>query len=212
MAIDIIPALLVRSKRDLEEGLERVRGAVQWVQVDLVGRNYLEGEESFPYWEEFDFEADLMVPEQARAAQAMVELGAARVVVHAAGAQSREALEALQAYRAGDFAIGVGIALRSSDAPDALREFEGLYDYAQVMGIAREGQQGQPADPRAVELVRALREAYPNLPIQVDGGVNAESIPALVEAGASRLVAGSAVFAGDNPAAAAKELARIANI
>ena len=211
MAIDIIPALLVRSKRDLEEGLERVRGAASWVQVDLVGRNYLEGEESFPYWEEFDFEADLMVPEQASAAEAMVRLGAARVVVHAAGAQAREALEALQAYRAGDFAVGVGIALRSSDAPDALREFEGLYDYAQVMGIEHEGQQGQPADPRAIGLVRALREAYPDLPVQVDGGVNAAHIPALVEAGATRLVAGSAVFGVDNPAAALRELVTLAN-
>jgi ribulose-phosphate 3-epimerase len=78
------------------------------------------------------------------------------------------------------------------------------------MGIEHEGQQGQPADPRAVELVRALREAHPDLPIQVDGGVNAEHIPALVEAGASRLVAGSAVFGVDNPAAALKELGTIA--
>lgn len=211
MAIDIIPALLVRSIKDLEAGLERVRGASSWVQVDLVGRNYLEGQESFPYWEEFNFEADLMVPDQARAAQDMVQLGAARVIVHAAGGEAHEALKALQMYRAGDFAVEVGIALRSLDTPEALQEFEDLYDYVQVMGIAHEGQQGQPADPRALELVRALREANPNLPIQVDGGVNAERIPALVTAGASRLVAGSAVFGGDNPAAALKELATISN-
>ena len=186
--VEVIPALLVRSKKDLEAGLERVRDAASWVQVDFVGRNYLEGEESFPFWEEFNFEADLMVPEQARAAQDMVELGAARIVVHAAGGEAREALDALQAYRAGDFAVEAGIALRSSDAPGALGEFEGLYDYVQVMGIEHEGSQGQPADPRALELVRALRQAYPNLPIQVDGGVNAERIHALVKAGASRLL------------------------
>jgi ribulose-phosphate 3-epimerase len=140
----------------------------------------------------------------------MVGLGAARIIVHAAGGEAHEALKALQAYRAGDFAVEAGIALRSSDTPEALEGFEGLYDYVQVMGIEHEGQQGQPADPRAVELVRALREAHPDLPIQVDGGVNAEHIPALVEAGASRLVAGSAVFGVDNPAAALKELGTIA--
>ena len=211
MTVEILPALLVRSKRDLQEGLERVRGAAAWVQVDLVGRNYMENEESFPYWEEFSFEADLMVEEQARAALAMIELGAARVVVHAAYPQAREALDALQAYRTGDFAVEAGIALRSSDAPDALKEFEGLYDYVQVMGIAHEGRQGQPADPRAEELVRALREAHPNLPLQVDGAVSAQRIPALVAAGATRLVAGSAVFGVDNPAAALRELVTIAN-
>lgn len=211
MAIDIIPALLVRSKRDLEAGLERVRGSASWVQVDLVARNYLEGEENFPYWEDFNFEADLMVPEQASAAEAMVQLGAARIVVHAAGGEALEAMRALQIYRTGDFAVEAGIALRSADSPEALKEFEGLYDYVQVMGIAREGQQGQPADPRALDLVRALREAYPSLPIQVDGGVNVGHVRALALAGASRLVAGSAVFGGDNPAAALKELDTIAN-
>jgi pentose-5-phosphate-3-epimerase len=198
MAIDIIPALLVGSKRYLEEGLERLRGVSAWVQVDLVGANYLEGEENFPLWEEFNFEVDLMLPNQLQVAEAMVQLGAARIVVHAAGGEAREAVNALQVYRTGDFAVEVGIALRSTDTPDVLKEFEGLYDYVQVMGIAVEGSQGQPPDERAVSLVRALREAYPSMLIQVDGAV-APRVRELVEAGASRLVVGSAIVNADNP-------------
>ncbi len=208
--VDIIPALLVRSKRDLADGLERLRGVSSWVQVDLVGTNYLEGEEHFPLWEEFNFEVDLMLANQAQVAQDMVALGAARVVVHVAGNQAREALEVLQAYRTGDFAVGVGVALRSTDTPEVLLEFAGLYDYVQVMGIAKEGQQGQPPDERALELVRALREANPGLLIQVDGAVAARA-KELVEAGASRLVVGSAIVTADNPKAQYKALYTRAN-
>jgi len=208
--VDIIPALLVRSKRDLEEGLERLRGVSNWVQIDFVGSNYLEGQEAFPLWEEFNFEVDLMLAGQAHEAQALVSLGAARVVVHLAGGEAKEALEMLQQYRAGDFAVEVGVALRSSDTPDALSEYEGLYDYVQVMGIAQEGSQGQPPDPQALELVRALRQAYPSMLIQVDGAV-APRIKELVEAGASRLVVGSAIVSAENPKAAHKELYNRAN-
>lgn len=210
MAIDIVPALLVRSKRDLEEGLERLRGVSSWVQVDMVARNYLEGEETFPHWEEFNFEVDLMLAGQAREALALVATGAARVVVHAAGGEAREALDALQMYRAGDFAVEVGLALRSGDAPETLAPFDGLYDYVQVMGIAHEGSQGQPADPQAVELVRALRQAYPSMLIQVDGAV-APRVRELVEAGASRLVVGSAIVNAQNPKASYKSLYTEAN-
>ncbi len=208
--VDIIPALLVRSKRDLEAGLERLRGVSSWVQIDFVNANYLEGQEAFPHWEEFNFEVDLMLAGQASEAQALVGLGAARVVVHAAGGEAREAISALQQYRAGDFAVEVGVALRSVDTPDVLSEFEGLYDYVQVMGIAVEGSQGQPPDPQAEELVRALRAASPSMLIQVDGAV-APRVKELVEAGASRLVVGGAIVNADNPKAVYKELYTVAN-
>ena len=208
--IEIFPALLVGTKRYLEEGLERLRGVSSWVQVDLVGTNYLEGEENFPLWEEFNFEVDLMVPNQLGVAEEMVALGAARIVVHAAGGEAREALNALQAYRSGDFAVEVGIALRSSDTPEVVKEYEGLYDYVQVMGIAQEGSQGQPPDERAVGLVRALREAYPSMLIQVDGAA-AVRAQELAQAGVSRLVVGSAIVTADNPKAAHKELYNRAN-
>ncbi len=211
MAIEIIPALLVRNKRELEAGLERLQGVSAWVQVDFVGDNYLENEEYFPFWEEFSFEADLMLAGQDKVAEAMVALGAARIVIHAAGAAAKEALEVLQQYRTGDFAIAVGIALRSQDTPEVLQKFEGLYDYVQVMGIAHEGRQGEPHDPRSLELIAALRAAYPELVIQVDGGVNLDTVVALAAAGATRLVAGSAILSTDDPKAAHKKLYTIVN-
>jgi pentose-5-phosphate-3-epimerase len=212
MAVDIVPAVLVRSRRELEDGLARLQGVAPWVQVDFVGVNYMGGEENFPRWEEFDFEADLMLPHPAGEVESLVALGAGRVVIHAQNPQAHEALELLQKYRAGDFKIEVGIALRSHDMPDVLNTFGGLYDYVQVMGIDREGAQGTPPDPhhKDIELIAALRAAHPGLCLQADGAV-APRVAELVRAGASRLVIGSAIVSADNPKTAYKSLYNEAN-
>ena len=49
-----------------------------------------------------------------------------------------------------------------------------------------------------MELVRNLRTTYPNLVITVDGGVNLETARDFLNAGANRLVVGSALFGNDD--------------
>ncbi|KAL9105703.1 MAG: hypothetical protein Q9187_008668 [Circinaria calcarea] len=48
--------------------------------------------------------------------------------------------------------------------------------------------------------VKALRERYPDLNIEVDGGLSEETIDQAAEAGANVIVAGSAVFGAKDPA------------
>lgn len=48
--------------------------------------------------------------------------------------------------------------------------------------------------------VKALRERYPDLNIEVDGGLGLGTIDQAAEAGANVIVAGSAVFGAENPA------------
>jgi ribulose-phosphate 3-epimerase len=61
--------------------------------------------------------------------------------------------------------------------------------------------------PEALGRIRRLRELLPDSKsIQVDGGVGLENVAALVEAGASLLVAGSSVYGADDPDAAYRRL------
>ena len=48
--------------------------------------------------------------------------------------------------------------------------------------------------------VKALREKYPELNIEVDGGLSEETIDQAADAGANVIVAGSAVFGAKDPA------------
>lgn len=54
--------------------------------------------------------------------------------------------------------------------------------------------------------IEAIREKCPELDIQVDGGINAETIRIAGAAGANVFVAGSAVFKSDDPAKTIKIL------
>lgn len=54
--------------------------------------------------------------------------------------------------------------------------------------------------------VKALRERYPELNIEVDGGLGEGTIDEAAEAGANVIVAGSAVFGAKDPAAVIKKL------
>jgi ribulose-phosphate 3-epimerase len=62
-----------------------------------------------------------------------------------------------------------------------------------------------------LDKIRRVREMLGDgIPIEVDGGVNAETAAECAEAGATWFVAGSAIFGSDDPAATFREIARAA--
>jgi ribulose-phosphate 3-epimerase len=229
--IEIIPAVLPKSLDDLREHLELLRGAVRVVQVDVVDGRLAPGktwpykdsasfekivtaEHGLPFWDELDFQFDLMIEDPLAQIDKYMRAGGTQLVLHAKSPGAAQTLQHIVDSRedvSGTYPVRIGVALGSTEQPEALEPFEAQFDFVQVMGIATIGRQGEPFDQHALYLVERLRSRYPELPIQVDGGVNAETIPRLVAAGASRLVAGSAIFGADDPVAAYKELYALAN-
>ena len=210
--VELIPAILPKTFRDVEEGLMRLQGLARVVQIDLTAPGILAGQELMPLWEEFDFEFDLMFEHPEREVLHLVDIGAARIIIHERNEGALDALQLVQDKRDGSLPLLVGIALRAHDTPDVLQPLAHLYDYVQVMGIDHEGRQGEPPDlhGKEIELIRALREQFPDLIIQVDGAV-APHIHELVQAGANRLVVGSALTRAENPKAVYKALYTEAN-
>lgn len=210
----IVPAILPRDLDDLIAHLEEVKGVARLVQIDVVDGKFaptrtwpyedresfeeiLSEEQGMPLWEDFDFEVDLMVEKAKDAALEWVRAGASRIIVHIESPDSEAALAALQEYRAGEMRVEVGVALSLATPLDGLVRLAPSADFIQVMGIAEIGKQGEPFDARALLRIEELRDRLPSYPISVDGGVELENAPALIEAGATRLVAGSAIFDGD---------------
>ena len=66
------------------------------------------------------------------------------------------------------------------------------------MGIDSVGFQGQIFDEKVIAKIKEVKKIYPELTIQIDGGVNLETAPLLKAAGADRLVIGSAIFESEN--------------
>jgi ribulose-phosphate 3-epimerase len=221
--------------KDLETHVLQIAGHAKRVQVDIVDGVYAHGtfmhkntwpyrdtgtfekivteERGLPHWDEVNYEFDLMINNPADKVIDYVHAGASHIIVHARSPGAVHAVQQLVDMReeGGAFSVQVGVALACDAQPDELEPFEAQYDYVQVMGIATIGRQGEPFDQRALHLLERLHARYPQLALQVDGGVNKETIPGLVKAGAQYLVAGSVVFGASDPGSAAKELEQIAN-
>jgi ribulose-phosphate 3-epimerase len=102
--------------------------------------------------------------------------------------------------------LGVGVALNPETAVDnAVAAADGA-DLVLCMSI-HPGYSGQAFMPDALDRIARLRALLPaGVRLQVDGGINHETARAACDAGADLLVAGSAVFWNDDPAAAYAKL------
>jgi ribulose-phosphate 3-epimerase len=104
----------------------------------------------------------------------------------------------------------VGMAVKPATPVEALKEFLTDLDLALCMTV-EPGFGGQAFLPESPERIRALRKLIdrinPACELEVDGGIDRETTPVAVAAGANVLVAGTAVFgAPEGPAAAVKAL------
>ena len=229
--VQIIPAVLPQSFKDLQEHLAPLKDVIRLAQVDVVDGHYAKGktwpyrdtatfekiakeERGLPFWDKIDFQFDLMIQHPDLVLKEYLDAGASHIVLHARSEGAQKALQLIVDLRTeeiGSFSVHGGIALGPNDQPDVLLPFEAQFDFVQVMGIDREGRQGEPFDKRALYLVERLRARYPKLPIQVDGGVSLQNARELVAAGATGLVVGSAIVKAEDPLAAYQEFVELVN-
>jgi ribulose-phosphate 3-epimerase len=144
----------------------------------------------------------LMVREPEKHFEAIAKAGGDSVTFHVEACDD----PARAIAHARSLGLGVGVALNPETAvEDAVAAADGA-DLVLCMSI-NPGYSGQAFMPEALERIARLRELLPaGTRLQVDGGVNHETARLAREAGADLLVAGSAVFWNDDPAAAYSEL------
>jgi ribulose-phosphate 3-epimerase len=99
-----------------------------------------------------------------------------------------------------------GVAICPGTPVGALEAIAPHLDLALCMSV-NPGWGGQSFIPTSVGKLERLRGLVgPDVVVEVDGGIDLDTAANVVGAGATLLVAGSAVFAGDDPAAAYREL------
>jgi ribulose-phosphate 3-epimerase len=94
-----------------------------------------------------------------------------------------------------DGGVEAGVALNPTTPPELIEWTLPYLDFVLVMSV-NPGFGGQDFIPEMAQKVRRLKEMT-DLPVEVDGGITAETAPVMVEAGARVLVAGSAVYKGE---------------
>jgi len=142
---------------------------------------------------ELPLEVHLMIEQPERYIGDFAEAGADLIIVHVETCPHLD--RTLHQIREAD--VRVGVTLNPSTPVLALQEILDLVDHVLVMSV-NPGFGGQSLIPYTLEKVRqlaALRdERHLGYDIEVDGGINAETVQSVVEAGANILVMGSAIF------------------
>lgn len=139
------------------------------------------------------FDVHLMIEEPERHLEAFARAGSDIITVHA------EASPHLHRIINEIHSLGkkAGISLNPSTPLHNIEEVLPIVDLALVMTV-NPGWAGQHFIDSMIEKIKRLREILDNLEsqaeLEVDGGINAEIAPRVVEAGATVLVAGAAIF------------------
>ncbi len=230
--IEIIPAILPESVADIRNQVAAVLGKVKIVQLDMVdgifapsqtwpynGEDTMflealeEEKEGMPYWEEMNYELDLMVKNAHDHLDYFYKFAPSRLVLHAEAEGDEEEfanfIEAIDPYIRDTTEIGVAFNVDSNI--DAYRHIIKEVDFVQCMGIAEIGKQGQDFDEKVYAQILKIAQEFPGLPIAVDGGVRLDNAAKLIEAGATRLIVGSALWKSHSPLETLKEFKEIAH-
>lgn len=218
--ITIIPAVLPSGYEALVSSLSHLRHSASMVQIDVCDGKFVpsvtfpfaRGDDPFwknmhtqndglPFWEEFDFEADVMVSNPEVVAREWISAGVSSLIVHAKSSNTLESLidECVPL-------VSVGLAVPSRSRASEYTALVSKVSFVQVMGIARVGFQGEPFDEHALETIADFKKTFPGVPIQVDGGVSLSTVRSLVEAGARRLVSGTFVLSALSASEAVEQL------
>lgn len=211
----IAPSILSADFARLADEAAAVRGA-DWLHVDVMDAHFVPNltlglpvVESLLAATDIPMDCHLMITDPGRWAPGYAEAGAHNVTFHAEA--THDPVAVARDIRAAGARAGLAIKPGTplEDYLDVLRDFDTLL----VMSV-EPGFGGQSFIPEVLSKVRTVRRLVDagelTVLVEIDGGINAETIEQAAQAGVDCFVAGSAVYGAADPMAAVEALRRSA--
>jgi len=206
----VAPSILAADFGRLREQVREVVDAgAEVIHVDIMDGHFVPtfsmGPKSVEALRDFDVLLDihLMVDRPERHIATFASAGATNITVHFEA--TPHVHYAVQAIR--DAGCTAGVAITPSTPVDALTEIRGEVWSVLCMTV-NPGWGGQAFIPASLDKIRRLRELIgPEVELEVDGGIDADTAGPCAEAGASLFVAGTSVFGSPDPGAAFRQVA-----
>jgi len=207
----IIPAILVKSKKEFKEKVQAVAPYAQMIQIDIMDNKFVSNKtwgapssvkkalKEINYKK--DFEVHLMVLHPERVIKKWVDVGAKRIIFHFESTTKPE----LVIKKIKENKCKVGIAINPETPIKAIESFINSLDMVLVMGVTP-GFSGQKFQKSVLKKIKQIKKLKSKLLVSVDGGVNHKNAKDIIYAGANALSAASTIFKSDNIKEAIKKL------
>lgn len=201
MKIKIAPSLLSADFSCLREDIRQMEdGGADLLHLDVMDGNFVPNITFGPplvktirQITRLFLEAHLMIADPKKFLQAFAEAGADRIIIHA------EAVPDANVVLDGIKKLGkqAGVSLKPKTSLDTLVPFPGKLDSILIMTV-EPGFGGQAFMPEMLPKIKAAREIIEqkglDVDVAVDGGIDPDTAPQAIQAGANVLIAGNAIF------------------
>ncbi len=207
--VDVIPEIVETEWNEFERKVAVAARNASWVHMtisdgsmgtDATFKDFSGLSELTKRYPQVFFEARLLVANPEKYVRLLIDAGCKRLIAHVESNDPRMFLEAAKFDE-----IEIGIALDGATEIDQVEPFLEEIDYVVVM-TAEAGSVGGTFLPEAVEKIRLIRQNFPDLPIEAVGAINEATVKVVKDAGATRVVSNSFLFADENDMASRIEL------
>lgn len=202
----VIPAILAKSREELLRRISQVNGLVKEIQLDIMDGEFVPNKTvgiddllSVPALQNAKYEFHWMVKDPENWIARMP--GPHLHLVHVETIRSFDAIEKAVKKAGGR----LGLAINPETPLEKLLPFASKAQRILVMTV-HPGFSGQVYIAEMEKKIRTLRRQFPLLDIEVDGGVNAETVRGAYTAGANVLAAASAIFSAADTCSAIASL------
>ncbi len=205
----ILPSLLLCDFGNLQRELEALEQAgIQALHLDVMDGQFVPNitygmpiVEGLRRLTDMPLDVHLMISKPSDYVQQFVDAGADCLTIHAEIEESTgEVLEQIRGA-----GIGAGLAVNPDTSYESVRDLLPKCDLFLPMSV-NAGFGGQTFNPIALEKLQKAKEEFPQLLLEVDGGINAGTIADCSGAGATLMVVGSAIFGKEDYRVAVQQL------